>query len=223
MKTRLSILSLLLLILLPACEKENEDYLERATDDSTDYYWGGDRQIPLLPIKDRFYVMYYTADQERLKEAFAKVGVTLEAKDSFEWKNHSSYSCDMSGPAAWKYTNFKTETIEGDYEKCADILASTIYWGNYYLINERLKNMEIGVTEKFFVKFKSGTKLKQLKKLAKVNGVEIIGRDRFSPDWFILVCTNQSKGNSLQMANLFYSSGLFEAAEPSTVGGTGFD
>lgn len=34
------------------------------------------------------------------------------------------------------------------------------------------------------------------------------------PEWFVLSCDNESKGNALEMANSFYESGLFAAAEP---------
>ncbi|MDH6356882.1 hypothetical protein [Parabacteroides sp. PF5-9] len=70
MKQRLKPLFFLLLIFASACSKENDDYLNKATDDSTDYYWCEGEKIPLQQMDGKFYIMYYTSNQEILKEAF---------------------------------------------------------------------------------------------------------------------------------------------------------
>lgn len=54
----------------------------------------------------------------------------------------------------------------------------------------------------------------KLKDFAKENNVEILGRNIFMPLWYTLSCTKYSKGNALEMANAFYESGIFRAAEP---------
>lgn len=44
--------------------------------------------------------------------------------------------------------------------------------------------------------------------------MEIVGNDSFMPLWYILSCNKNSKGNALEMANLFYESGYFASAQP---------
>ena len=54
-------------------------------------------------------------------------------------------------------------------------------------------------------------------RLAADNGVEVIGYNEFMPLWYTLSCSSKSMGNALEMANRFYETGLFAAAEPSFV------
>ena len=82
---------------------------------------------------------------------------------------------------------------------------------------------EIGITNLFYVKLKSETNLSILKELAKENAVELIGADEFLQGCYYLACTNLSKRNALEMANLFYESGLFEFASPSLSGAGNVD
>ena len=69
------------------------------------------------------------------------------------------------------------------------------------------------------VKLKPATTLKQLERLANKNSVEMMGahKEGYMKEWYYLACTNQSKGNSLIMANLLYESGLFEEAMPNFI------
>ncbi|MEA1873307.1 MAG: S8 family serine peptidase [Bacteroidota bacterium] len=46
------------------------------------------------------------------------------------------------------------------------------------------------------------------------NAVNVLGNFSNSPSWFILECTEQSAGNVVEMANLFYESNYFEASQP---------
>lgn len=56
-----------------------------------------------------------------------------------------------------------------------------------------------------------------LESLAQENNVEILGHLRYLELSYILSCTKGSAGNSLQMANLFYETELFEYAAPDIV------
>ncbi|WP_256006805.1 S8 family serine peptidase [Pedobacter deserti] len=69
----------------------------------------------------------------------------------------------------------------------------------------------------FYVKLKEGADDELLYNMASENGVVIEGRNSFMPEWYAVACTNGTKQNSLVLANLFYESGLFEAAEPDLI------
>ncbi len=73
---------------------------------------------------------------------------------------------------------------------------------------------EIGMSQYIYVKLKQEKDVTILESLASENMVEVIGNDKFMPLWYILSCDKSSKGNALEMANLFYESGYFESAEP---------
>ena len=66
----------------------------------------------------------------------------------------------------------------------------------------------------FNVILKPETTQKQLEELVEKNSVEMIGVSKLISCQYYLACTTKSKGNSLEMANLFYESGLFCEASP---------
>lgn len=51
--------------------------------------------------------------------------------------------------------------------------------------------------------------------MASDNRITIIGNNEHMPLWYTLACTNEYSGNTLEMANRFYESGKFAAAEPN--------
>lgn len=73
---------------------------------------------------------------------------------------------------------------------------------------------ELGLSHLFYVRLFEPEDLYKLEKLAKENGVEILGKNSFMNSWYILSCDKKSKGNALEMANIFYETGLFSAAQP---------
>ena len=56
--------------------------------------------------------------------------------------------------------------------------------------------------------------MRTLQQFAEENKVTILGRNGYMRDWYTLSCTNESAGNALDMANIFYETGLFEACQP---------
>ncbi len=78
---------------------------------------------------------------------------------------------------------------------------------------------EIGLNHLFCVKLRDKSDETVLLRLAADCGVEVIGYNEFMPLWYTLACDSASAGNALEMANRFYETGLFAAAEPSFVDG----
>jgi subtilisin family serine protease len=105
-----------------------------------------------------------------------------------------------------------------------------LYWGfvNRQLDKEEIKSSEIvyaapsfrlndklvWLSNFFYVKLKQEQDIDILEVLAEENNVAIVGSDSYMPLWFILSCDKNSKGNALEMANLFYEKGNFSFAEP---------
>lgn len=70
------------------------------------------------------------------------------------------------------------------------------------------------VTNNFYVKLKSTDDLGKLQEMAIQYRVEIVGNNIYMPLWYTLSCSSTSLTNSIETANLFYSSGIFECCEP---------
>ncbi|VBB45754.1 putative Subtilisin [uncultured Paludibacter sp.] len=89
---------------------------------------------------------------------------------------------------------------------------SVKYETSFYLTS---KKVEVGLSNLFYVKLKDTNDINLLEKMALENGATIVGNNKFMPLWYTLSCSNSSKGNALQMANLFYETQKFSAAEPN--------
>jgi hypothetical protein len=169
---------------------------------SPDYYWLGDEKIPLQKMDNKFYVMYDSANEEKLEAEFERLGITITDKKAYL----DDFQCSIKGFDAEKFAGIKSATIQGDYEKIAPLLSLTVYWAPYY-------KTDIGegrLTNRFSIRLKQDADLAQLEKLAKEHGVEILGENEYG-GWYELACSNLSTGNSLEMANLFYETGQFES------------
>ena len=182
------------------------------------YYLLDGKYIPVLKNNEKFYVMFYTADESKIRTELSKQGITLKREE--EVKEYYSYSCDMIGSSAKKFSNYKTAIIESSYEKAANVLSNTLYWAPFYKFATpfELGVEEMGITNQFFVKLRSEADLELLQRLANDNSVELISAFKDLEGWYTLACTNISKGNALEMANIFYGSGLFDNACPDVFG-----
>jgi len=211
-----------LLAFASSCSKLQQKQLIPEMDDqtvksseTTAYYWQHGEKIPLQKIGGKYHVAFYTLNENSLKAELAKINIELINEK--EIKELSYYSIDMTGFEAnvKKFTNYKTATIEGNYRQIATIMDSALYWSPYYRMTNGL---EIGISNLFFVELKPDITIEQLKQLAEKCSVDIIGADNSLKGWYYLACTNSSKGNALEMANLFYESDLFLEACPDFFG-----
>lgn len=74
---------------------------------------------------------------------------------------------------------------------------------------------KMALTQYFYVKLKSGSDISKLVDYASTTNTQIIGQNKYMPNWYTLAVTEKSNLNALQMANKFYESNIFEHAEPS--------
>ena len=199
----------LLMTVVSACSKNDEFRAE----DYDGYYWVEGEKISIQKMDNKFYVVFYSVDEEVFRNELSKSGIIFDnVSEWYEFDSHPFYN--NTGSGAKKFTNYKIATIESSYEKAAVALSHTLYWAPYYKVGKG----DAGLTEMFYVKLKAGIHLAQLEELAKTYYVEILGVNEYNHEWYYLACTNLSKGNSLQMANLFHESGLFEESAPGFYG-----
>ena len=109
----------------------------------------------------------------------------------------------------------KTASIKGYYDQIASTLSHAMHWAPYFRTED---GREVWITNLFYVELRSKADLPLLKKLAEEHAVEVIGELDFLEGWFQLACTPLSTRNALEMANLFYETGLFANYSPNLIG-----
>lgn len=80
-----------------------------------------------------------------------------------------------------------------------------------------LSGKRLGLTNNFYVKINSSSNVDALYNYAQINNLEVIGKDPYMSNWYILSCSKINSKNSLEYANQFHESGLFITAEPEFV------
>lgn len=71
-----------------------------------------------------------------------------------------------------------------------------------------------GISNNFYVKLFKYNDRNKLLELAEKYSIQVIGYNEFMPLWYTLSCERESLLNSIEAANLFYETGLFESTEP---------
>ncbi|MDR0545300.1 MAG: S8 family serine peptidase [Odoribacteraceae bacterium] len=225
MKNTLGFYSLLLLLIISvtACHDQlPKTEIEGFNATDVLYRRGG---ILVQKMDEKFHVLFRSADAGKVKLELAKVGVGLDNVmqkvpiSQYTTGSTAEQVSSRTGSTAGflgaeRFTGCQSATIEGDYENVAGALSHALYWSPYYKLDN---GEEIRITELFTVILKPGTSLEELEELARENSVEMIGQDQFNPEWYHFACTIDSKGNALEMANLFYESDLFQDAFPDCI------
>jgi hypothetical protein len=212
------ILSVLSVLIIASCsdlsdldgqgEKSPEENEAQQVSYDNYYQYKGEK-IPVQRVDGKFHVIFHSADSGKLESELARVGATL---DSVEMRSGYFPGGD--------FTNCRTATINGGYENMTIALSLARFWSPYYKYDN---GAEMYLTGVFTGVMKPGTTLLQMEELARENSVKMIGIDKYIPSWYNFICTDLSAYNALEMANLFYDSGLFEDAFPDFVSKIIFD
>lgn len=75
-------------------------------------------------------------------------------------------------------------------------------------------NDKMGLSNLFVVRLATPSSLEKLQALAEKSNVRIIGQNKFMANWFTLSCSKESRGNALELANLFEKESYITAAQP---------
>ena len=213
MRQLLNLLTFFFLIMtvIAACNKDSDEF---RAEDYDGYYWSEGKKIPLQKMNNKFYVMFYSENENKLYEELAMSNLTL-SDVSMEMKYYRPLDITNVVKPTFdifdKFGNCKFANIYGSYEKVVAALNHTLYWTPYYKNNDGL---ELWVSYLINVELKPGASWAQLKRLAGKYNLEWIEQESYSRRQYTLFCNNQSKGNALQIANLFHNSGLFDYVRP---------
>jgi len=104
-------------------------------------------------------------------------------------------------------SNFSVLTID-KYQKSLDIISALP-------MLECEDGKLQGLTDEFIVKLKTGTSFEQLQNLVEEKNCSIVKENQFVKNQFLISVSKTSILNSLQLANFFYETGLFEFSEPN--------
>lgn len=158
---------------------------------TSDYYWYKNTKIP-LERGNQEYIIYDDAFlQESDKEQLVKSGDVY-------YPNVSNLKWGITQPDA---------VIED--------LEHVLYRTPSY------KNSDgdnVFVTHRFYVKLKDNNDFLSLQEMVNKYNANIEQEDKELPQWYILRCELPSSLNALELANIFYESGLFAASEPEFMG-----
>lgn len=133
--------------------------------------------------------------------------------------------------------------IRRSKESRAEIFLSTVEipcglttseWGNFFenvraldnvqqvLPSFKLNGNKVEISNNFYVKLHSEEDVGELREMANLHNVEIIGQHKHMPLWYILSCSVSSTSNALEVANIFYASKKFAYSEPEMYSGITF-
>jgi hypothetical protein len=191
------------------------------------YYWYRGKKQPLELDPTRKYISVRSTDD------------TLALKNKLIEQNiHLPYF--MVYRSCWPANYICGAIIKGNNLPNFTEDESVIYEGPYFKGGKGAWNegWDIGgLNEEFFVRLKNPGDLPALENLAKENNVTLWGAEDYSAgsgdpkfSYYILTCSKLSNGNAMQMANLFYESGLCDVANigvvdygtDATIGGTDY-
>jgi subtilisin family serine protease len=171
------------------------------------YYYGGEKQYFEL---DTRYIFVSIANEQAASElefeGIAKQSLLIDIPETIETRIYSR--------RFWAKLSIENHISEETYlAKLAEIKNSN----EELIVAPYFKNQyqdKIGLSNFFYVKLKSMSDTILLKQKTEKEDVMIVYQNPFMPLWFVLSVTKSSLYNSMEMANHFYESKLFQYAEP---------
>ena len=156
---------------------------------SQTYYWYKNQKVHLLSTERKFALIEEKEAQKYLSyKQLHKVKKEYHQRDTLLWG---------------VFDNWELEQLDQ---------SSIVYTAPTY---KRLINAEeVFISHLFYVKLKNINDYSLLCKFAQQNNAIIEYHSSYLPLWYVLSCAKTDK-NALEMANLFYESGLFAVAEPA--------
>jgi hypothetical protein len=172
------------------------------------YYWYKEKKMPMELMPARKFIL------------LASMEDTLALKNRWMAQNIHVYPFEVTPITGLKDKYIDKESdcwtiVEG--ENLPDFTSDELILyevPNFKLTVPDYVNSEVCPSHLFYVKLFQADDFSALQNLATSNRITIRGNNEFMPLWYFLECSKESAGNALQMANLFYETGLFGVVEP---------
>lgn len=165
------------------------------------YYWYNGTKIELTPVYDKSYILIDA--NVRNASYFTNVG------------KFNSLDADLGCVDLFntiKSQNLKWGIMENSFSTKISDMDGVEYHSPFYKVGDATTG--VGVSNLFYVKLKTENDYNILENFANKYNVEILGNNKLLPLWYTLSCDKESVGDAIDMANVFYESGLFSLAEP---------
>ncbi|RRD88055.1 peptidase S8 [Bacteroides heparinolyticus] len=172
--------------------------------EATDYYWYQGQKIGLNKNDSKKFILFKQESRMKLSTNLAN----LKFPDSFSEVKMSS-KIKRSKASASSVSSLMWASVETSESLLKN--SEILYEAPYFTTGD---GYELGLSHLLYVKLKSEKDVEQLTKMANKFNVELIGNNEYMPLWYTLGCTKSSKGNALEIANIFYETGLFAEAQP---------
>jgi hypothetical protein len=183
-------------------------FAQTTLEDTSAYYWYKDQKIFLIENTSKKFLLLESVESlSSLEQSFGSsefTALTPQVEDI--GGSISVYHSKPETNAIWTIVESGTMLQESFTENQA-----VKYEAPFYYTTD---SVEVGLSHLFYVKLFNSEDIDTLEYLATLHNIEILGNNRFMPLWFTLACSKNSSGNSLEMANLFYETGLFAAGSP---------
>ena len=177
------------------------------------YYWNEGKK-PIVPIPNRYQVIFKSKCSRRILSEFEKHGITVDEGSCVDYELHLLPGFEI--PDELKDCKWATITSESDP---ASVVKGLINSQHLYLIPPATK--EYGASNIVYAYLEPESETESVENYAEVLGVLILEYDYFVKDYIAvtIACTNRSAGNHVQVANWLYETGEFLYAYPE-MGGT---
>lgn len=179
------------------------------------YYYGDKPVLLELNPSHAYLVLDGVDDPQKLQDLLPGVEITKFGVHNPGQTLNAVPGSDFVGRGLfWAEVSLSQPLGQKAYQKWLDDLQQmpSVRLASPYFANEN--SDKIGLSDLFLVKLQEMADPAKLQEIARSNGVHIVGQNRFMPEWYTLAVDKASRGNALEMANLFYETGLFVACEP---------
>ncbi len=164
------------------------------------------------------FTTFVTYSQDYYWYDDAKIHLTIGDKEYIVYEPHTTSPNNATGLLYEEdIVASNQQTLKmGIIAKDANLdIGRIVYRITSYISNE--DSTDVFITDKFYVKLKHPDDIQQLQQMAITYNVEILYNHTLAR-WYVLGCTANTEYTALQMANIFYESGMFEACEPEFIG-----
>jgi cell wall-associated protease len=191
MKTKRNILSLFFLLFIGNVYSQN-------------YFYGENGEKVKIELDNsRFYIVSNKSDVSSLLKVFPISINEIETPKKLIIGN-SLRLID------YKKDSVHYTRINNDISKYLVNDPEILYFSPSFRMNGKL----IGASQFIYVKLKKEDDRVLLEGFAERKKMHIVGQDKNLPLWYVLSCDVHSNGNSVELANEVFESGLFESSQP---------
>lgn len=169
----------------------------------TAYYWSGGRQINMTINNNKYFIVSNKADSTAVKNELQNV-LTISPFKPFQIGAVQNNATNTMNSKCWAI-------VETSSPINIPSNSSIDYITPHFTLSD---STTVGISNLFYVKLRNLSDTLKLDSISNLYNVTRIGYYSRMPLWWTMGCTKYSTGNSLEMANLFYETGLFVSAQP---------